>query len=98
VEEIPVPLDSSLQVGNAIGRGMLSVVRGAPPLGRPYTSQVLLSGGGVAEELIRYLRTSEQIADAVLLGVLNRREGVVAAGGIVIQAFPHASPSEHRGH
>jgi molecular chaperone Hsp33 len=27
----------------------------------------------------------------VLLGVLNKREGVVAAGGIIIQSFPHAS-------
>ncbi|MGZ7032895.1 MAG: Hsp33 family molecular chaperone HslO, partial [Thermoanaerobaculia bacterium] len=27
---------------------------------------------------------------AVLLGVLNRRDGVAAAGGIIIQAFPHA--------
>ena len=34
---------------------------------------------------------SEQIASAVLLGVMNRRDGVAAAGGIVIQAFPHAS-------
>jgi len=27
----------------------------------------------------------------VLLGVLNRRDGVAAAGGIIIQAFPHTS-------
>jgi molecular chaperone Hsp33 len=31
------------------------------------------------------------MSSAVLLGVLNRREGVAAAGGIVVQAFPHAS-------
>jgi molecular chaperone Hsp33 len=45
----------------------------------------------VALELTRYLAHSEQMASAVLLGVLNRRDGVAAAGGIVIQAFPHAS-------
>ena len=88
----PVPTDSTLDVGRAIGRGILSVVRGTPPKGKPYTSQVLLEGSGVAQELTRYLATSEQMASAVLLGVKNKREGVVAAGGIIIQAFPHTSP------
>jgi molecular chaperone Hsp33 len=87
----PVPDDPTLDVGHAIGRGILTVVRGTPPAGRPYTSQITLEGGGVAQELTRYLATSEQIASAVLLGVLNRRDGVGAAGGIIIQAFPHAS-------
>ena len=89
--ENPVPLDETLDVPRAIGAGMLSVVRGAPPAGRPYTSKLELTGGGVAQELTHYLAGSEQIASAVLLGVLNRRDGVAAAGGIVIQAFPHAT-------
>jgi molecular chaperone Hsp33 len=89
--ENPVPLDTNLDVSRAIGRGLLTVVRGTPPAGRPYTSQITLDGGGVAQELTRYLAGSEQIASAVLLGVLNRREGVAAAGGIVVQGFPHAS-------
>src|SRR4051812_7164257 len=85
------PEDPSLDVGRAIGRGMLTVIRGTPPAGRPYTSQVPLNGSGIAQELTRYLDRSEQISSAVLLGVMNRREGVAAAGGVVIQAFPHAS-------
>ena len=87
----PVPTDLSLDVSRGIGSGMLTVVRGTPPAGKPYTSQVLLEGGGVAQELTRYLARSEQIASAVLLGVMNRREGVAAAGGIIIQAFPYTS-------
>ena len=87
----PAPLDATLDVSRGIGRGMLTVVRGTPPLGTPYTSQVMLEGGGVAQELTRYLARSEQIASAVLLGVMNRRDGVAGAGGIIIQAFPHAS-------
>ena len=87
----PAPPDPTLDVPRGIGQGMLTVIRGTPPVGRPYTSQVLLEGGGIAQELTRYLMRSEQIASAVLLGVMNRREGVVAAGGVVIQAFPHAS-------
>jgi molecular chaperone Hsp33 len=89
--ENPVPTDLSLDVSRAIGHGMLTVIRGTPPAGKPYTSQLLLEGSGVAKELTHYLATSEQINSAVLLGVLNRRDGVAAAGGIIVQAFPHAS-------
>jgi molecular chaperone Hsp33 len=87
----PVPDDETLDVARGIGRGLLTVVRGTPPAGRPYTSQITLEGGGVAQDLTRYLAGSEQINSAVLLGVLNRRDGVAAAGGIVVQSFPHAS-------
>ena len=87
----PVPEDPILDVESAIGNGMLTVIRGTPPAGKPYTSQLLLAGTGVANDLTRYLMRSEQIASAVLLGVMNRRDGVAAAGGIIIQAFPHAS-------
>lgn len=86
----PAPPDATLDVSRGIGRGMLTVVRGTPPAGKPYTSQVTLEGGGIAKELTHYLARSEQIASAVLLGVMKRREGVAGAGGIIIQAFPHA--------
>jgi molecular chaperone Hsp33 len=87
--ENPVPQDPTLDVESAIGNGSLTVVRGTPPAGKPYTSQILLAGTGIATDLTRYLMRSEQIASAVLLGVLNRRDGVAAAGGMIIQAFPN---------
>ena len=86
----PVPEDPELEGDRAIGTGSLTVVRGTPPTGKPYTSHLLLGGRGIASDLTRYLMRSEQIASAVLLSVLNRRDGVAAAGGIVIQAFPQA--------
>ncbi|MBV9494133.1 MAG: Hsp33 family molecular chaperone HslO [Acidobacteria bacterium] len=85
------PPDLSLDVPRAIGHGVLTVIRGTPPAGKPYTSQLTLGGSGVAQEITRYLHTSEQIHSAVLLGVLNRRDGVAAAGGIIIQTFPHTT-------
>src|SRR5436305_2701725 len=87
----PVPPDADLDVPHALGRGKMTVVRGVPPAGRSYTSQLLTTGSGIAQDITRYLHASEQITSAVLLGVLNRRDGVAAAGGVVIQAFPHAS-------
>ena len=87
----PVPEDPSLDVESGIGNGKLTIIRGTPPLGKPYTSQLLLGGTGIATDLTRYLMNSEQIASAVLLGVFNRRDGVASAGGIVVQAFPHAT-------
>lgn len=84
--------DTSCVVGEAIGQnGKLTVVRKAPPSGSPYTSQVQLVSGEIARDVAHYLASSEQIPSALLLGELNRPEGVSACGGIVIQAFPHAS-------
>src|SRR5258705_7222866 len=73
--------------------GSLTFIRGTPRAGKLYTSQILLGGAGIATDLTRYLMRSEQIASAVLLGVFNRRDGVAAGGGVIIQAFPHA-PAE----
>ncbi|HEU4520802.1 MAG TPA: Hsp33 family molecular chaperone HslO, partial [Thermoanaerobaculia bacterium] len=58
----PAPPDASLDISRAIGRGILTVIRGTPPAGKPYTSQVTLEGGGIAQELTHYLARSEQIA------------------------------------
>jgi molecular chaperone Hsp33 len=90
----PLVSPEELNGGSAVGsKGSLTVVRGTPPAGKPYVSQVELVSGEVAGDVARYLARSEQIASAVVLGVLNRREGVAAAGGIIIQAFPH-TPEE----
>jgi molecular chaperone Hsp33 len=86
--------DNQVNVGAAVGtRGNLTVVRGTPPEGVPYTSQVSLVSGEIAKDLVHYLAHSEQIASAVLLGVMIRPSGVDAAGGMIVQAFPHASES-----
>ncbi|MEO8218011.1 MAG: Hsp33 family molecular chaperone HslO [Acidobacteriota bacterium] len=81
-----------LTVGDAVGvDGTLTVIRGTQPDGKPYTSQVELVSGEIAKDLAHFLLSSEQVTSAVLLGVLNRRQGVAAAGGMIVQAFPHAS-------
>jgi molecular chaperone Hsp33 len=91
----PRPSIDSLEVGEAVGRnGTLMVVRAALPTGRPYASQIRLVTGEIARDLSEYLLVSEQISTAVLLGVQLSQTGVEAAGGMVVQRFPHATEKQ----
>lgn len=79
--------------GSLIGKeGTLTVIRGVPPAGKPYTSQLRIQTGEVAKDIAHYLAASEQIPSAVLLGVKLMPEGVKASGGVIVQAFPHTNP------
>lgn len=78
---------TDIAVRPLLGNGTLEVIRQLPG-GQRYTSKVELVDGGLSQNLAHYLAQSEQIHSAVLLGVLNRPEGVVAAGGLVIEALP----------
>jgi molecular chaperone Hsp33 len=74
-----------LDVGQAVGKGILHVVKeiGLP---MPSTGTVPLVSGEIAEDLASYLVQSEQIPSAVSLGVFVQPDYVVtAAGGFVIQ-------------
>lgn len=84
--------DGKLGVGRAVGKGTLRVLReyvGA----NSYHSQVELVSGEIGEDVAFYLAQSEQIRSAVLLGVLAKHEGIVAAGGMVVEVLPGASES-----
>jgi len=79
-------------VGVAVGRGLLSVVRHRPSWREPYSGYVPLVSGQIAEDLAHYLRESEQTRSAIALGVDVDAEGrVCAAGGYLVQALPGAA-------
>jgi len=61
--------DGKLNVGGAIGKGDLEVIRSHAPYGDPYSSSVKIVNGEVAEDITMFLAQSEQIGSAVLLGV-----------------------------
>ena len=85
------PGAASLDVGAALGRGNLSVVRWRPTWREPYTGIIQLRTGEIAEELAQYLGTSEQRRSAVALGVLldaETRTGPCA--GYLVEALPGA--------
>jgi molecular chaperone Hsp33 len=87
--------DGRVDVGSAVGRGQLAVVRSHPSWRQPYTGIVELASGEIAEELARYLATSEQRRSAVALGLLLGGEsGIEAAGGWLVEVLPGAEEEE----
>jgi molecular chaperone Hsp33 len=85
--------NGKLDVGGAVGRGVLCVMR-VPREGRPYRSVVPLVSGEVGADVASYLATSEQTPSAVGVGVFVEADGRVgAAGGWVLQAMPGAEPA-----
>lgn len=79
-----------LDVGGAIGTGILSVIKDMG-LKEPYVGQTQIQTGEIAEDLTYYFATSEQIPSAVGLGVLMNKDNTVKrAGGFIIQLMPFA--------
>ncbi|CAI5464520.1 unnamed protein product [Closterium sp. Yama58-4] len=88
------PLNSKgkMDVGGAVGKGVLSVIRTHPSWQSPYTGTVPLVSGEIAEDLANYLAESEQINSAMGLGVAVGKDGIVrAAGGFLVQVLPFCS-------
>lgn len=80
-----------LDVGGAVGEGMLTVIKDLG-LKEPYVGQVKLISGEIAEDLTYYFAASEQVPSSVALGVLMNKDNTVRhAGGFILQLMPQAS-------
>lgn len=89
--DIPRKANGKLDVGGAVGRGFLSVIRDLG-MKEPYIGQVPIVTGEIAEDMTYYFAESEQIPTAIALGVLvNPDMTVKAAGGFMIQLMPEAT-------
>jgi molecular chaperone Hsp33 len=91
--ELPPNAQGKLDVGGAIGPGYLYVIRDVG-YGYPYTSTVELVSGEIGDDVTYYLAHSEQTPSAMALGVLTEKDGVRAAGGLLIQILPKAANNE----
>lgn len=80
-----------LNVGGAVGKGTLTVIRDMG-MKDPYVGQTAIQTGEIAEDITYYYAVSEQIPSSVGLGVLvNTAENrVLEAGGFIVQLMPYA--------
>lgn len=86
---VPDLPNAKLAVGTAVGAGQLRVLREFGD-GGSYHSHVNLVTGEIGDDLAHYLAQSEQSRSAVLVGVLGRKSGVAAAGGVIVEVLPDA--------
>lgn len=85
---LPPNAAGKLNVGGALGEGMLRVIKDMG-LKEPYIGQTALQTGEIAEDLTYYFALSEQIPSSVGLGVLMNKDNTVRqAGGFMIQLMP----------
>lgn len=88
---LPAREDDHIDVKKAVGKGWLQVTKDLG-LKQPYTGEVPIVSGEIAEDLTYYLAKSEQIPSAVGLSVfVNPNDTIGAAGGFLLQALPGAS-------
>ena len=91
VVEIPLNNVGKLDVKGAVGTdGLLSVIKDLG-LKEPYSGQVPIVSGEIAEDITNYLATSEQTPSVCALGVLVNPDLTCAeAGGFMIEVLPFA--------
>ncbi len=82
-----------INVGAAVGKGSLTVVRDIG-LKEPYVGVSELVSGEIAEDFAYYLAKSEQTKSIVSLGVLIEGGRVSEAGGLMVQLLPGAGEEE----
>ncbi len=87
---LPASANGKLDVGRAVGKGSLRVIKDMG-LKEPYVGQTILQTGEIAEDLTYYFAASEQVPSSVGLGVLMEKDNTVKqAGGFIIQLMPFA--------
>lgn len=89
--DIPRKYAGKLDVGGAVGKGILTVIMDLG-LKEPYNGQVEIQTGEIGDDLAYYFTVSEQTPSAVGLGVMvDTDSSVKHSGGFIIQIMPNAA-------
>lgn len=86
--DMPLKSNGKLDVGGAIGKGTLCVIKDLC-MKEPYVGQVAIQTGEIGDDLAYYFMQSQQTPSVVALGVLVDRDySVKCSGGFIIQVMP----------
>ncbi|MBI9031785.1 Hsp33 family molecular chaperone HslO [bacterium] len=79
-----------LSIAKAVGNGTMTIIKDLN-VKQPFSGQVELISGEIAEDLAFYFVQSEQVPSAVGLGLLvNPDASVKSSGGFIVQLMPFA--------
>lgn len=88
VVDMPLNDKGKLDVGGAVGSGVLGIIKDLK-MKEPYIGQVPLQTGEIGDDIAFYFMQSEQTPSVVALGVLVDRDySIKCAGGYIIQVMP----------
>ncbi len=87
--------DRIASLSSLFGAGFLTVTKYLEDARTPYSGQIPLEHGSIAEDLAVYFLKSEQIPTGFKLSIFfDEQQEVAGAGGIFLQAMPGADPGQ----